>query len=165
MGFFDYSRATLAGVCGKPSDQIRCRSQPNQLHVRSNPIPEFSGYYGGFCHYPPVGRCIIPIFALGWQGKKYDPTWLSWLEIWKNEVVARVDLAADWAHDDTACVRMLTESGIMLWRHRLVSVISSKSLTECYARNLRPETWRWWLSGPEKTSVLRPTRKSTIWSY
>ena len=51
VGFFDYSRATLAGVCGKPSDQIRCRSQPNQLHVRSNPIPEFSGYYGGFCHY------------------------------------------------------------------------------------------------------------------
>ena len=42
---------------------------------------------------------------------------------------------------------MLTESGIMLWRHRLVGVISSKSLTECYARNLRPETWRWWLSG------------------
>ena len=67
VGFFDYSRATLAGVCGKPSDQIRCRSQPNQLHVRSNPIPEFSGYYGGFCHYPPVGRCIIPIFALGWH--------------------------------------------------------------------------------------------------
>ena len=41
----------IAGVGGKQSDQIRCRSQPNQLHVRSNPIPEFSGYYGGFCHY------------------------------------------------------------------------------------------------------------------
>jgi hypothetical protein len=42
---------------------------------------------------------------------------------------------------------MMTESGIMLWRHLLVGVISSKSLIECYARNLRPETWRWWLSG------------------
>jgi hypothetical protein len=60
----------------------------------------------------------------------------------KNEVVARVDLAADCAHDDTARVRMLTESGIMSWRRWLVGVISSKSLTECYARNLRPETWR-----------------------
>ena len=57
----------IAGVGGKQSDQIRCRSQPNQLPVRSNPIPEFSGYYGGFCYYPPVGRCIIPIFALGWH--------------------------------------------------------------------------------------------------
>ena len=53
----------------------------------------------------------------------------------------------DCAHDDTACVRMMTESGIMLWRHLLVGVISSKSLIECYALNLRPETWRWWLSG------------------
>ena len=62
-------------------------------------------------------------------------------------MVARVDLAADWVHDDTACVRMMTESGIMLWRDQLVGVISSKSLGECHARNLRPETCRWWLSG------------------
>jgi hypothetical protein len=53
----------------------------------------------------------------------------------------------DCAHDDTACVRMMTESGIMLWRDQLVGVISSKSLGECHARNLRPETCRWWLSG------------------
>ena len=73
-------------------------------------------------------------------------------------MVARVDLAADWVHDDTACVRMLTESGIMLWRHRLVGVISSKSLIECYARNLRPETWRWWLSGcPRKHLFFVPS--------
>jgi len=75
------------------------------------------------------------------------------------------DLAGASSHDDTACVRILTESGTMLWRHRLMGIITSKSFNECYARNLRPETWRWWLSGPEKTSVLRPTRKSTIWSY
>ena len=82
----------------------------------------------------------------------------------RNERVC-FDLAAASAHDDTTCVRIMTESGIMLRGHWLVSAISSKSLDECYARNLRPETWRWWLSGPEKTSVLRPTRKSTIWSY
>ncbi len=59
----------------------------------------------------------------------------------------RFDLAADCVHHDTASVRIMTESGIMLWHNRLVGVISSKSLSECYARNLRPETCRWWLSG------------------
>ena len=29
-------------------------------------------------------------------------------------------LAAACTHDDTACVRILTESGIMLWRHLLL---------------------------------------------
>ena len=57
------------------------------------------------------------------------------------------DLAGASSHDDTACVRILTESGTMLWRHRLMGIITSKSFNECYARNLRPETWRWWLSG------------------
>ena len=64
----------------------------------------------------------------------------------RNERVC-FDLAAASAHDDTACVRILTKSGIMLWRHRLMGIITSKSFNECYARNLRPETWRWWLSG------------------
>ena len=63
----------------------------------------------------------------------------------RNERVC-FDLAAASAHDDTACVRILTKSGIMLWRHRLMGIITNKSFSECYARNLRPETWRWWLS-------------------
>ena len=63
----------------------------------------------------------------------------------RNERVC-FDLAAASAHDDTTCVRIMTESGIMLRGHWLVSAITSKSFSECYARNLRPETWRWWLS-------------------
>ena len=35
------------------------------------------------------------------------------------------DLAGASAHDDTACVRILTESGIMLWRHRLMGTITA----------------------------------------
>ena len=50
------------------------------------------------------------------------------------------------AHDDTACVRILTESGIMLWRHLLLNIIGSKFLNESCACDLRPETWRRWLS-------------------
>ena len=48
----------------------------------------------------------------------------------RNERVC-FDLAAASAHDDTACVRMMTESGIMLSGSWLVGVISSKSLSEC----------------------------------
>jgi len=50
------------------------------------------------------------------------------------------------AHGDTACFRILTESGIMLWHNRLLNTIGSKFLSESCASNLRPETWRWWLS-------------------
>ena len=50
------------------------------------------------------------------------------------------------AHDDTACFRNLTESGIILWRHRLLHTISSKFFSKSCACNLRPETWRRWLS-------------------
>ena len=89
-----------------------------------------------------VGVILFRFSHLVGTGKQLD----RW-RIRREPKRKRFALAADCAHDDTACVRMLTESGIMLWRHRLVGVISSKSLTECYARNLRPETWRWWLSG------------------
>ena len=47
----------------------------------------------------------------------------------RNERVC-FDLAAASAHDDTACVRILTKSGIILWRHRLMGVITSKSFTD-----------------------------------
>jgi len=42
----------------------------------------------------------------------------------RNERVC-FDLAAASAHDDTACVRILTKSGIMLWRHRLMGTITA----------------------------------------
>ena len=35
------------------------------------------------------------------------------------------DLAGASAHDDTACVRILAETGIMLWRHRLMGTITA----------------------------------------
>ena len=39
-----------------------------------------------------------------------------------------------------------------------MGIITSKSFTECYARNLRPETWRWWLSGcPRKHLFFVPS--------
>ena len=50
------------------------------------------------------------------------------------------------AHGDTVCFRILAESGIILWRHRLLHTISSKFFTKSCACNLRPETWRRWLS-------------------
>ena len=60
--------------------------------------------------------------------------------------VGRVDKAAPGVHVDTACVRILTESDIILLHDRLSNAIVSKSLSESCACNLRPETWRRWLS-------------------
>ena len=50
------------------------------------------------------------------------------------------------AHGDGECARILTESGIMLWYNQLLNTILSRFLTESCACNLRPETWRRWLS-------------------
>ena len=50
------------------------------------------------------------------------------------------------AHGDGECARILTESGIMLWYNQLLNTILSRFLNESCACNLRPETWRRWLS-------------------
>ena len=48
-----------------------------------------------------------------------------------ENVVTRVDKkASPVPHDDTARVRILTESGIMLWRHRLLYDTSSRSFID-----------------------------------
>ena len=47
-----------------------------------------------------------------------------------ENVVTRVDKAAPGPHDDTACVRILTESGIILWHHRILCIATSSSFTD-----------------------------------
>ncbi len=64
----------------------------------------------------------------------------------KTRWLERVGHGPACAHGDTACFRILTESGIMLWRHRLLNTIASKFLNESCACNLRSGTWRRWLS-------------------
>ena len=64
----------------------------------------------------------------------------------RKNFVGRVDKAAPGVHVDTTCVRILTESDIILLHDRLSNAIVSKSLSESCACNLRPETWRRWLS-------------------
>ena len=59
--------------------------------------------------------------------------------------VGRVDKAAPGVHDDTTCVRILTESDIILCHDRLSNATVSMSLSASCACNLRPETWRRWL--------------------
>lgn len=44
----------------------------------------------------------------------------------KTRWLERVGHGPACAHGDTACFRILTESGIMLWRHRLLNTIASK---------------------------------------
>ena len=48
-----------------------------------------------------------------------------------ENVVTRVDKkASPVPHDDTAHVRILTESGIILWHHRILSIATSSSFTD-----------------------------------
>ena len=60
--------------------------------------------------------------------------------------VGRVDKAAPGVHDDTTCVRILTESDIILCHDQLSIATVSMSLSASCACNLRPGTWRQWLS-------------------
>ena len=58
------------------------------------------------------------------------------LERWRNrrrvmpKVGEIVVLAAACAHDDTACVRILTKSGIILWHGRILYIVMGSSFTE-----------------------------------
>ena len=47
-----------------------------------------------------------------------------------ENVVTRVDKAAPGPHDDTACVRILTESGIILWHDRILYIAMGSSFTD-----------------------------------
>ena len=62
-----------------------------------------------------------------------------------ENVVTCSTLADACAHGDVGCVRILTDSGIILCHDRLSNAIVSMSLSESCACNLRPETWRQWL--------------------
>ena len=76
----------------------------------------------------------------------------------KTRWLERVGHGPACAHGDTACFRILTESGIILWRHRLLNTIASKFLNESCACNLRSETWRRWLSACLRTHLPRTHR-------
>ena len=48
-----------------------------------------------------------------------------------ENVVTRVDKkASPGPHDDTACVRILTKSGIILWHGRILYIVMGSSFTE-----------------------------------
>ena len=72
-----------------------------------------------------VGVILFRFSHLVGTGKQLD----RW-RIRREPKRKRFDLAADWAHDDTACVRMLTESGIMLWDHCVIYDTLSMVFTE-----------------------------------
>ena len=79
----------------------------------------------------------------------------------KTRWLERVGHGPACAHGDTACFRILTESGIMLWRHRLLNTIASKFIDGSCACNLRSETWRRWLSACLRTHLMcAPSRNN-----
>ena len=47
-----------------------------------------------------------------------------------ENVVTRVDKAAPGPHDDTACVRILIESGSILWHSQILYIVMGSSFTE-----------------------------------
>ena len=103
----------------------------------------------GQLHSEARGRRAIPqanslILPEACQDSEMSET--RWLE--------RVGHGPACAHGDTACFRILTESGIMLWRHRLLNTIASKFIDESCACNLRSETWRRWLSACLRTHLM-----------
>ena len=81
----------------------------------------------------------LPCEHLASTGKQSDPT-LRLVMIprcRKTRWLERVGHGPACAHGDTAWFRILTESGIILWRHRLLNTIASKFLSESCACNLR----------------------------
>ena len=108
------------------------------------------------CHHLPVGVVLSRFSHLASTGKQSDPT-LRLVMIprcRKTRWLERVGHGPACAHGDTACFRILTESGIMLWRHRLLNTIASKFVSESCACNLRSETWRRWLSACLRTHLM-----------
>ena len=57
-----------------------------------------------------------------------------------TKVGERVVLAPACAHDDAACVRILTESCIVLWRHLLLYDTPSRSYTDGTSWNSHPRS-------------------------
>ena len=57
-----------------------------------------------------------------------------------ENVVTRVDKAAPGPHDDTACVRIVTESGIILWYGRILYIAMSRSFIDSTSRNSHPRS-------------------------
>ena len=103
-----------------------------------------------------MGVVLSRFSHLASTGKQSDPT-LRLVMIprcRKTRWLERVGHGPACAHGDTACFRILTESGIMLWRHRLLNTIASKFLKESRACNLRSETWRRWLSACLRTHLM-----------
>ena len=104
----------------------------------------------------PVGAVLSRFSHLASTGKQSDPT-LRLVMIprcRKTRWLERVGHGPACAHGDTACFRILTESGIMLWRHRLLNTIASKFFSESCVCNLRSETWRRWLSACLRTHLM-----------
>ena len=66
----------------------------------------------------------------------------------------------DCAHDDTACVRMMTESGIMLWRHRLLYDRLSRSFIDGTSRNSHPRS-----GGARQHRLTSPRHLSKVFIY
>ena len=77
--------------------------------------------------------------------------------------VGRVDKAAPGVHDDTTCVRILTESDNILCHDRLSNAIKSMSLSASCACNLRPETWRQWLPSWLSKRLMFAPSPGTCW--
>ena len=77
--------------------------------------------------------------------------------------VGRVDKAAPGVHDDTTCVRILTESDIILCHDQLSNAIVSMSLSASCACNLRPETWRQWLPSWLSKRLMFAPSPGTCW--
>ena len=110
-----------------------------------------------------MGVVLSRFSHLASTGKQSDPTSRLVMipRCRKTRWLERVGHGPACAHGDTACFRILTESGIMLWRHRLLNTIASKFLSESCTCNLRSETWRRWLSACLRTHLTcAPSRNN-----
>ena len=140
------------------------QSGPNQSPVCSHTIPEFRDI--------TVGIVTINLWALylshfrtlwAQTNRPILPEASHDSKMWKSEVVGKSYQGACCAHDDTACFWIFTESGIVLWHNRLLNTIGGKFHSESWACNLRPGTWRRWLSARLRKHLVCTLRIGTWW--
>ena len=83
-----------------------------------NTIPDFRDIMWILSHLHACGRCICPDFRtwLAQANSLILPEACQDSEMSKTRWLERVGHGPACAHGDTACFRILTESGIMLWR-------------------------------------------------
>ena len=110
-----------------------------RAHTRRNSVAVFHLRIFGFSA-SEIFCCFLMTYRhllsehLASTGKQSDPTLRLVMtpRCRKTRWLERVGHRPACAHGDTACFRILTESGIMLWRHQLLHDITTHQLTHPY---------------------------------